>query len=206
LPITLLLLSLLLSLLSPPRTGQERRSSEPLPARQDTLNIRLAHGSDAERRTADQLRRIVRENDIARWIETREILIDETQIPHSHPVLTVHTRHLGDDDTLLSTFVHEQFHWLANRAGARTDSAKAELARLYPAAPVGDGEGARDLDSTYLHLVVCDLELQAMTILRGRERAAEVLSAFNHYRWIYQRVLADPAVREINSRFGLTIR
>jgi hypothetical protein len=45
-----------------------------------------------------------------------------------------------------------------------------------------------------------------MTILRGRERAAEVLSAFNHYRWIYQRVLADPAVREINSRFGLTIR
>jgi hypothetical protein len=45
-----------------------------------------------------------------------------------------------------------------------------------------------------------------MTLLKGRERAAEVLSRFNHYRWIYQRVLTDPAIRQVNDRYGLTIR
>lgn len=32
-------------------------------------------------------------------------------IPYSHPVLTLHTRHLKDDLALLSTFVHEEYHW-----------------------------------------------------------------------------------------------
>jgi hypothetical protein len=45
-----------------------------------------------------------------------------------------------------------------------------------------------------------------MTLLRGRERAGELLSRFNHYRWIYQRVLTDPAIRQVNDRYGLTIR
>lgn len=173
---------------------------------QDTLVVRLVNGTEAERRTKSQLERLVRENDIGRWIETREVLVDETAIPHSHPVLTVHTRHLGDDDALLSTFVHEQFHWYANRAGERTDSAIVAFRERFPDAPVGGGEGARDAHSTYLHLVVCDLEFQALTLLRGRERAAEVLSRFNHYRWIYQRVLTDPAIREATTRYGLTIR
>ena len=199
-PITFLLISLILQ-----RPGDRTPAAEASTVPQDTFVIRLANGTDAERRTKERLERIIRENDIARWIETREIMIDETQIPHSHPVLTIDTGHI-DDDALLATLVHEQFHWYANRVRQQADSAKAEFRRRFPDAPAREGQGARDRESTYLHLVVCDLELQAMTLLRGRERAAEVLSRFNHYQWIYQRVLTDPAVREINSRFGLTIR
>lgn len=178
----------------------------PAPMGSDSLAIRLEHDTEAERRTRTQLERIVRENDIERWIETREIVIDESTIPHSHPVLTLHTRHLGDDDALLSTFLHEQFHWYADRAGARADSAMAEFRRLFPEAPADPPEGAGSAESTYLHLVVCDLELQAMTVLKGRERAGEVLSRINHYRWVYRSVLTDPRIREVNRRHGLMIR
>jgi len=172
----------------------------------DTFTIRLANGSDAERRTKEQLERILRTVDLERWIETREILVDETATPHSHPVLTVHTEYVDIDDGLIATFVHEQFHWRANRLEEQVDSAISEFRRLYPEVPVRNGQGARSEYSTYLHLVVCDLELQAMTILRGRERAVELLSGYDHYRWIYQHVLTDPAVREVTTRTGLTIR
>lgn len=172
----------------------------------DTFTIRLANGSDAERRTKEQLERILRTVDLERWIETREVLVDETATPHSHPVLTVHTEYLDNDDGLIATFVHEQFHWRANRFEEQVDSAVSEFRRLYPEVPVRGGQGARSEYSTYLHLIVCDLEFQAMTILRGRERAAELLSGYDHYRWIYQHVLTDPAVRDVTTRTGLTIR
>lgn len=170
------------------------------------LTVGLAHDSAAERATRDQLLRLVSEHDVAEWIYTTDVLIDETQIPHSHPVLTLHTRHLGDDDLLLSTFVHEQFHWLEE--GDRSTSFRAAMAdfeRLYPDAPARDGGGARDKESTYRHLVVCDLELQAMSQLIGEERARVLLSEITHYEWIYERVLTDSRVREINVRHGFDL-
>jgi hypothetical protein len=172
----------------------------------DTFTIRLANGSEAERKTEEQLERILRTVDLERWIETREILIDQNATPHSHPVLTVDTDYLDSDDGLIATFLHEQFHWRANRFEEQVDSAVSEFRRLYPEVPVRNGQGARSEYSTYLHLIVCDLEFQAMTLLRGRERAADLLSSYDHYRWIYQHVLTDPAVRQVTTRTGLTIR
>lgn len=167
------------------------------------LQVRLANDSEAEQRTRDQLLRLVDEYDVQDWVFTREIIIDETAIPHSHPVLTLHTRHLGDDDVLLSTFIHEQFHWLED--GETLDAFRAAMGdfeEMYPDAPGREGGGARDVESTYRHLVVCDLELQGMTRLVGEERAREVLAAITHYEWIYDKVLTDPRVREVNDRHG----
>ena len=84
----------------------------PPPGQAPPLDIRLAHDSGAERETARALRRLVETHDVGRWIFTRTVVIDERQIPHSHPVLTLHTRHLGDDDMLLAVFLHEQLHSL----------------------------------------------------------------------------------------------
>jgi hypothetical protein len=170
------------------------------------LTIRLAHDSEAERRTREQLERVLSRYDVNRWIETREILIDETSTPHSHPVLTVHTRHLDSDGQLLSTFVHEQFHWYAIRERERRDAAMAEFRAHWAEVPVGGTTGARDANSTYLHLVVCDLEYQAMTILVGVDEARRLLERFTHYEWIYDRVLEDPFVRAVLTRNQLLIR
>jgi len=74
------------------------------------LKISLGHNSVSERDTRDQLDRLLHKYDLSKWFYTKEIAIDDEAIPHSDPVLTLHTRHLKDDDLLLSTFVHEQMH------------------------------------------------------------------------------------------------
>lgn len=169
------------------------------------LQIELANGSEAERETAAALRRLVDEYDVGRWIFTERILIDEDQIPHSHPVLTIHTRHLGDDANLLSTFLHEQFHWLEDMVAEDFEGAMAAFEEIWPDPPVGSPEGARDRESDYRHLVVCDLEFQAMVELIGEPAARRLLAGITHYTWIYTRVLEDPRVREVTERFRMTV-
>lgn len=169
------------------------------------LTVSLAHDSEAERELRDQLLRAVERHDLSEWIVTTEILVDETQIPHSHPVLTVHTRHLGDEDALLSTFLHEQLHWWVLERSEALDRARAAMRELYPDVPSAEEGGARDERSTYLHLVVCDLELQATAKLLGEERAREIQRAWTHYEWVYERVLEDPRIREIMRREGLIL-
>ena len=174
------------------------------------IDVRLEHGSEAEGATREQLLRLVDQHDVDRWLYTIDVVIDETSIPHSHPVLTLHTRHLGDDDMLTSTFIHEQFHWLEDgeneEKAAAFRAAMAEFAVLFPDAPGGPGtRGARDVESTYRHLVVCDLEFQGMALLIGEERARELLGRITHYEWIYDRVLTDPRVREVNTRHGMIV-
>lgn len=175
-------------------------------AQRDSLkfDITLERDSERERATADQLRRTLQDYDVGRWVYTRRIHIDERSIPHSHPVLTVHTRHLGDEHGLLATFVHEQFHWLED-GNEHFKEAMSSFAEAYPDAPAGGPEGARDLESTYRHLLVCDLEFQAMSKLVGERRARELLAASRHYTWIYDRVLHDPKVREIVTAHGFSL-
>jgi hypothetical protein len=175
-------------------------------AQRPNLTIRLAHDSEREQRTRDQLVRLLKQYDVERWIETRDIVIEHMATPHSHPVLTLSTLHLDNDLQLLSTFVHEQFHWYVNRNAARRDSAIAAFREHWPDVPAGGSAGARDEASTYLHLVVCDLEFQAMTILVGRAQAKRVLGSWTHYEWIYDRVLEDPYVRTVMTRNGLILQ
>lgn len=187
---------LLLMLLSTPGPGA---------AQTPPLTVRLAHDSEAERALRDQLLRLAARYDLSPWVVTTEILVDEDQIPHSHPVLTLHTVHLGNDDTLLSAFLHEELHWWVLERGDALDRARAAFRKLYPEVPSSDEGGARDEASTYLHLVVCDLELQVTTKLLGEERARAVQRGWDHYQWIYGKVLDDPRVREVMERAGLVL-
>lgn len=185
-------------LLSPVPT---RAQANEMPLSQQ-IRIELEHDSERERATAEQLRAVLDRYDVARWIWTDAVRIDQTQIPHSHPVLTLHTRALGAETDQLSTFVHEQFHWWTVQEDDATGAAIAEFRQLFPDPPVGGREGARDQRSSWLHLLVCDLEYQAMELLIGREEARALLSAAGHYTWIYETVLNDPRIREIALRHG----
>jgi hypothetical protein len=169
------------------------------------IDISLVHDSEPERLAREQLARILNAYDVDRWLVTRTIAIDDEQwIPHSHPVLTLNARYLADDPAQLATLLHEQFHWWVNEREGPTAAAIAEFQATFPDVPT-DERGARDVHSTYLHLVVCDLEYQAMTQLTGPEQAAAVLRGWRHYPWIYERVLTDPRVRIINTRHGLVL-
>ncbi len=155
------------------------------------LGIQLQHGSPAEAQTRDELLRLIQQYDVSKWIFTQRVLIDQMQIPHSHPVLTLHTRHLNHDDELLSTFVHEEIHWFIEAHSHAEAQAETELRKLFPKLPIGFPDGANDDESNYLHLVVCYDEYQAMKTLLGPEHARKLMDfwASDHYRAIYRRVL-----------------
>jgi hypothetical protein len=169
------------------------------------IAITLAHGTAAEAETRDQLQRLLKRYDLAGRVWTRKVVIESGAIPHSHPVLTVNTRH-SEDDLLLSTFVHEQYHWYGTAHLKEIAAAVAEFRKAYPGLPAGGPDGAKDEDSSYLHIVVCYAEWQEMKGLVGEERARKAMEywARDHYRAIYRLVLDhEAAIGEVVRRNGL---
>ena len=158
------------------------------------IEIKLAHGSDAEARTRDQLNRLLQQYPLHRWYFTTAIEIDEKAIPHSHPTLTLHTRHSKDDDLLLSTFVHEEIHWFLEGRHGDTQAAENQLKALFPKLPIGYPDGAQDEESNYLHLLVNFLEWRSDRELLGELRARQIMDFWthDHYRVVYQTMLEHP--------------
>lgn len=152
-------------------------------------SITLKKGTSAEKKGREQLQRLVSEYDLESWMFTRKVVIESHAIPHSHPVLTINTRHLDDDLMQLSTFLHEEIHWFLDDREEATNRAVDSLRRMFPNPPEHGVIGTRSEQSTYRHLIVNWLELDAMTRLVGKERARSVLSRKDYYDWIYARVL-----------------
>ncbi len=173
----------------------------------EDIRIELATGSRLESEGRDQLRRILATYDLSPWIFTRRIRFQSRVVPHSHPVLTLNTRYLDDDTLQAATLLHEQLHWPLAEREAATDSAIADLRGLYPTVPGGPPEGARNEHSTYLHLLVCTLELDAVSAVFGESVARRLLGDWKHYTWVYREVLARPEpIRDILRARGLDVR
>jgi hypothetical protein len=135
-------------------------------------------------------------------------VIEEGVIPHSHPVLTLSTFNAGHFQ--LASLLHEQLHWFCEAHDADADRAyQQDLRPRYPVVPVGRPDGAFDEESTYLHLIVCWLEMDALIQLRGRAVAEEVAkgaAAAGLYAWVYRTVLHDfDVLAEIHARHNLRI-
>lgn len=174
----------------------------------EAINIRLQSGTPLEERGGAQLRRLLRTYDLHKWLFTRDVLIQSRVIPHSHPVLTLNTRYLDDDTAQLATFVHEQLHWFLTDhvERAKTNAALTELRALYPTVPTAPPEGAMGERSTYLHLIVCHLELQALTAILGEQSARQRLERYTHYTWVYRTVLTETErIGELLRRHGLVV-
>lgn len=183
--------------------------------------ITLAHGSPSEQATKAQLERLLANADVDRWLLTRTIVIDEEAIPHSHPVLTLHTRHLKDDDQLLSTFLHEQLHWQMIASRDATERAVVELRLRFPSLPVGypDGSGGsacsagrppeNETDSdrmNYVHLPIIYLEYEGLKGFVGEERAKRTFAFWegDHYRALYRLVREHmDEIASVSARSGV---
>lgn len=186
---------------SPPTS--ETRLPQPSP---HALDISLAHDTSEELATREQLLRLLAAHDLARWLFTRAVRIDAAATPHSHPVLTLHTRHLAHDDQLLSTFLHEQAHWYLDAHEEKLALAASELGQRFPELPVGFPEGARDLRSSREHLIVIWLELEALEQFVGEKRASAVFDFWegSHYRSLYRLVRRERStLRSLIERHGL---
>lgn len=157
------------------------------------LKITLVKNSAREQQTKEQLLALLKQYNLSKWIFTDSIIIEDGfhVIPHSHPVLTLNTRHIKDNELLLSTFIHEQLHWFLQSKPAESKEAFLALKKLFPNAPVAFPDGSGDEESTYYHILVCYLEYQALKQLMGELRSKQIISFWmtDHYKWIYQTVL-----------------
>ena len=170
------------------------------------VSISLSRGGEREESARDQLRRLLDRYDLRRWQCTNRVRIEYGVIPHSHPVLTLNTKHLDDDALALSTYLHEQLHWFVWRRNPGKRRAVRELRERYPTVPLGHAEGAGGKDDSYLHYLVCYLEYRSMTEVVGLEEARRVIEfwAGEHYTEIYKTVLRDfDAIGELASKHKL---
>lgn len=177
-----------------------------LVAQTTSVEIELSHNTSGEQTEAERLRHVLGQFDLTPWIFTRRVLIDEKTPPHSHPVLTVGYGDHGDDNLLLSNFVHEQLHWWLVAHQHQTDAAISELRQLFPNLPVGGLDGAVNEESSYLHLLVIWLEWQGDKALLGDKKAADVMAFWkgDHYRMLYRTVLdSEDVVGRVVAKHGL---
>ena len=129
--------------------------------------------------------------DLDKWIFTRKIIVKAGVISHSHPVLTINTKHIGNETATLATYLHEQFHWYLEENSSSLEKAIADLRIAYPNIPKKRPRAARSDYSTYLHLIVCALEFDALSVLVGEGPARAELESKSYYTWVYEQVLEN---------------
>jgi hypothetical protein len=80
-----------------------------------------------------------------------------------------------------------------------------DLRAKYPKVKVGRKQGgARDEKSTYLHLLVCFLELEVMVKVVGPKKAWRLMLSKPYYKWIYHTVMTDyDSIEAIAARHGI---
>jgi hypothetical protein len=173
------------------------------------MQFSLQHPNDSKEQQTLVLLKVLRaSHDLGKWEFTDKVHIDKTAIPHSHPILTLHTRHgqKSQKDMLLSTYLHEQTHWFADENIEKTNVAIAMLKQAFPKVPVGYPEGAKDEESSYLHLIVCYLEQQALREYLSETRVRAVFNFWqnDHYTWVYKQVeLHQDLLSQIMAENGL---
>jgi hypothetical protein len=172
------------------------------------IYIILKNGSEKEQQAKVQLERIIKNfpEIISKCVSTDTVLIDEFALPHSHPVITINASNLWNDTVQLAILLHEGLHWMADSMQKESEQAVNEYKLLFPEAPATGSEGAQNIYSTYIHLIVCDLEFQALTIATGEAAARKRLSRKPYYKWIYKTVLNDSRIRKINTKYGFVIK
>jgi len=174
------------------------------------IEVTTENSEKDELATVELLQTLRKAHDTGKWEFTDKVHIKKKTIPHSHPILTLHTRHTSNaqKDLLLSTYLHEQIHWYLDKNQEKTDAAISELRTIFKNVPIGFPEGARDEYSTYLHLLVCYLEIEAISELLSKQRVQAVSSFWqqDHYTWIYRQVKNKKnEISKVIEKYGLNI-
>jgi len=77
-----------------------------------TIEFTTENNTKSEKVTIELIKSLNKAHDLTKWQFSNVIHINKKAIPHSHPVLTLHTRHNKPQeiDLLLSTYLHENIH------------------------------------------------------------------------------------------------
>lgn len=187
--------------------GADNEQPEPgssgQPAGATEVDIRTAHDTQAEKSAAHVLAAVLATYDLRRWMFTDVVAVDESILGgFSHPLTISPPRLTKRPAMALSTFLHEQLHWIE---GPGTDSATAEASERWPDPPPPPA-GCHNAQSTWLHMSVCALEYQSLSEVIGESAAREELAQHVVYSWLYEQILADPPwFSDYLERHGLAV-
>lgn len=180
----------------------------PKPDNSDPWSISMKSSSTTEQASKARLGKIINQYDLDKYIYTKTLMVEDSTIPHSHPVLTINTADTTDEN-LISTFVHEQMHWFILSKSEDTKTVVELLKMEFPGAPVQLPDGSGDVQSTYEHLIVCYYEYQALKELTGKENAYKVINSLKDrlYKWIYKTMLEhEEKIGDILTDNGLILQ
>jgi hypothetical protein len=177
------------------------------------VQITTVNGSPNELKIKSDLEALHNQFDLTPWIYTQKVQVDDgARTPHSHPILTMSTQpeYLASKTKLLSTYLHEQFHWHVIINGKPTKEAfRARIKEFFPNFKTRQPFGSGDAGGTLSHIIVCYLEYIALSELIGQDKALENISTNGYYTWVYETV-GNLENREILdsllAEFGLEFR
>ena len=156
------------------------------------ITIDLASARRGAERVHDMLLDLRARFDLAPYEYCRRVRIAPTEIPYSHPQITL-SSFVFDDLGLLSMYLHEQMHWYvtwySHVEAAQWRALFEQLRCRYPDLPAAGG--ADDAFSTVLHLIVNWLEIDTVSRFMDRERVVDHVHGLPFYRWIYRTVIDD---------------
>jgi hypothetical protein len=161
-------------------------------------NLEIALDFTTVQRNAERVRTMLLDLrtrfDLSPFEYAKQVRIAPTEIPYSHPSITLNTW-VHDDLGLLSMYLHEQMHWYATwYSHVRAPQWRQlfeQLRERYPSVPAVEAGGADDEFSAYLHLLVNWLEIEAVSQFIDHDRIVSHVRALHFYRWIYQTVIDD---------------
>jgi hypothetical protein len=143
--------------------------------------------------------------DLSPFLFTKKIRIESHVQPQSHPVLTINTKYAEFPKKILAMWLHEELHWWQYSRKESIALALRELKAIYPKVPTVKGVSATD---TYLHIIICYLELKAVQFYlgdkEGRDVITERMKKEKRDAWIYYQVLyKDYAIKKVIQKHKL---
>jgi hypothetical protein len=157
----------------------------------EPIHIQTAHATFRELHEASELKSLLLKYDLRKYTFTHQILIERGVMNHAFPVLTINLHDLDSPNGLLGTYIHEQLHWYLRIHNTQRVEAIRRLGQIFPDAPTAYPIGAGTAVSTYGHLVVGYLEVQALRQLIGPKKTKSVIRQIPWYTWIWKTVLTD---------------
>lgn len=164
----------------------------PKPDKDGPMRIKTYAESPTELAVKARLEAILEKYELEPYTYTKEIVIQDSIISHSHPVLTLNT-HMPDETYLLSTYLHEQMHWYSLTKGEELGAMADSVFKWYPKVPIEFPEGGGTEQGTYIHILTNYLEFHCLAEVIGEEAARKHIEFMctQHYTWIYKTVLED---------------
>ncbi len=153
------------------------------------VEITLKNNNERERITKSMLEDLLEKYPLEKYIRCKKITIELDGRGYAFPVITLSAWTSGKKYNLLAQFLHEQYHWIEKEQAKSFLNALEQIKLLFKEVPIERPEGGGSELSTYIHLIICRLELVALIELLGKEKAIEIVLKNTNYTWIRKSVV-----------------